>query len=455
MARGRLSQLLAVALFLFGMAAAHGAFAQSRAKTRDASGGEKRVALVVGMSGYQYIPALDNPRNDARLMAETLRGLGFELVGGAAQLDLDKPGFDKAVQDFGQMLASGADVALFYYAGHGLQIRGTNWLVPISANATREADADFQMVDANLVLRQMEAAGTRLNLMILDACRNNPFSGRGMRAAGGGLAQMQAPEGTLISYATQPGNVAMDGMDGNSPYTKALAQTLRRPGVGVFEAFNDVGLQVKRATGGSQQPWVSSSPIEGTFYFAGPAPGASTVATAPPAADPATEVAFWNSIKDDKSADAFNEYLRQFPQGQFAGLARLKIRQLADAKASPGPAPGPTPAPPAPAPLNHLSSLAVMPASEGMYDCGDERKFKSIPTSTPIALRIQNQTDVPVSLIWIDFNGNRRPYKTVEPGGSFVQSTYIFHPWLLADAAGRCLSIAYPGQSLQNVVVRK
>ena len=162
-------------------------------------------------------------------MAETLRSLGFTLVGGGAQLDLDKSGIDRAVQNFGDLLL-GADVGLFYYAGHGIQVRGENYLVPVDANPTREADVDFQMLDSDLVLRQMADAGTKLNFVILDACRNNPFGGRGLRATGGGLAQMQAPEGTLISFATQPGNVAKDGADGNSPFTKALAQTIKRPG---------------------------------------------------------------------------------------------------------------------------------------------------------------------------------------------------------------------------------
>src|SRR5262249_57144720 len=118
-----------------------------------------------------------------------------------------------------------------------------------------------------LVLRQMEDSGARLKIVILDACRNNPFASRGLRAVQRGLAYMQAPGGTFISYATQPGNVALDGTDGNSPYTKALALTMRRPGLDVFQIFNEVGLAVKRATGGRQQPWVTSSPIEGTFYF--------------------------------------------------------------------------------------------------------------------------------------------------------------------------------------------
>ena len=231
---------------------------------------EKRIALVVGNSAYKAITPLDNPAKDASLMAETLSGLGFVLVGGRAQLDLDKAAMDGAVQSFGRQV-QGADVALFYYAGHGVQVAGANFLVPVNANPTREADVDFQMTDVNLVLRQMQGSGTRLNLVILDACRNNPFGARGLRASDGGLAQMRAPDGTLISYATQPGNVAQDGSDGHSPYTKALAATIRQAGLDVFQTFNQVGLAVKRETGGAQQPWVSSSPIDGTFYFVPPA----------------------------------------------------------------------------------------------------------------------------------------------------------------------------------------
>jgi hypothetical protein len=242
---------------------------------------EKRIALVVGNSAYQNITRLDNPKNDATLMADTLSGLGFALIGGRAQLDLDKQSLDTAVQNFGRQI-QGADVALFYYAGHGVQVSGSNYLVPVGANPTREADVDFQMVDVNLVLRQMQGSGTRLNMVLLDACRNNPFGTRGLRASSGGLAQMRAPEGTLISYATQPGSVAQDGSDGHSPYTKALAATIRQAGLDIFQTFNQVGLAVKRETGGSQQPWVSSSPIDGTFYFVAPAAAASPqVAVAP------------------------------------------------------------------------------------------------------------------------------------------------------------------------------
>ncbi len=228
--------------------------------------GGRRVALVIGNGNYRNVERLANPDNDARLMASTLQAAGFTLVGGGPQLDLDKPKFDRLVQQFGKALP-GADVALFYYSGHGMQVGGQNWLVPVDANPTNPKDLDFQMVDANLVLHQMEDAGTKLNLVLLDACRNNPFAVRGIRSSGGGLAEMHAPEGTLISYATQPGNVAADGATANSPYTTALVEAIRHPGEDVFHVFNQVGLTVKQTTGGAQQPWLASSPIAGNFYF--------------------------------------------------------------------------------------------------------------------------------------------------------------------------------------------
>src|SRR5262249_117455 len=141
---------------------------------------EKRVALVIGNSAYRYVSGLGNPVNDARLMADTLRSLSFSLIGGGPRLDLDKAQFEEAVHSFAKAL-TGVDVALSYYAGHGVQVRGSNYLLPVNANPVREADVDFQLLDVPLVLRQMEGSGTRLNLIILDACRNNPFGGRGLR----------------------------------------------------------------------------------------------------------------------------------------------------------------------------------------------------------------------------------------------------------------------------------
>ena len=293
---------------------------------------EKRVALVIGNSAYLNIPRLANPASDARLMADTLRALGFTLVGNGPQLDLDEAGLRRVVQSFGAQL-QGADVGVFYFAGHGVQVRGANYLVPVGANPTKESDVDFQMLDTNLVLRQMEGAGTRLNVVILDACRNNPFGGRGLRSTGNGLAQITAPEGTLISFATQPGNTALDGNDGNSPYTKALAQTLRRPGLDIFQTFNEVGLAVKRATGNAQQPWVSSSPIAGSFYFAG-APAVSAPAVVAPPGPAADEIA-WGFLKQTTDLAALRRFVAEFPASVRKAEAQARIttleRELAEA----------------------------------------------------------------------------------------------------------------------------
>jgi uncharacterized caspase-like protein len=192
-----------------------------------------RIALVIGNSAYASVGRLANPGNDAKLVAGTLKASGFTLVGGDAQVDLDKPHFDRAVAAFGRAI-EGADVALFYYSGHGQQVDGTNFLVPVDANPTSRQDLDFLMVSAELVLRQMSDSGARLNILILDACRNNPFEGTGLRSTTGGLAEMKAPRGTLISYATQPGAVARDGAGRDSPFTLSLVDAMRQPGLDLF-----------------------------------------------------------------------------------------------------------------------------------------------------------------------------------------------------------------------------
>ncbi len=227
---------------------------------------QRRVALVIGNSNYVHLrPSLPNPANDARLMARTLRDLGFTLVGGGAQIDLDKTPFDGAIQKFGAQ-AQGADVALFYYAGHGIEANGLNYLIPVgAANNFTDADAYF-MVDAQAVLAQMDKkGGARLKVMILDARRSNPFA----RGGSGGLAAMEAPKGTLILYSTAPGHAAPDGPGADSLFTQALAEKIVEPGEDIQDVFNDVGLAVVKTSGGSQVPWEAKSPIEGKFYLAG------------------------------------------------------------------------------------------------------------------------------------------------------------------------------------------
>ena len=305
---------------------------------------EQRVALVIGNGAYRSVPHLANPPNDARAIADVLRGAGFDLVGGKALVDLDRPGTEQAIRSFGQKLRGGT-IGLFYYAGHGVQINGANYLVPVSANLTTEADVKYELVDVNYVLDEMVQAGNRLNVVILDACRNNPFGGRGLRAVSSGLAQMQAPSGTVISYATQPGNVAADGADGHSPFTEALATSIREPGRTVFDVFNDVGVTVKKKTGGIQQPWLATSPIEGQFYFVAP-PAAVAEPARPLAAPPPyivtgtdKEALYWESIRDSNNSAFYQAYLDQFPSGVFAGLARAKLATLPRRDVSPPPQP--------------------------------------------------------------------------------------------------------------------
>ncbi|MGJ5138858.1 caspase family protein [Bradyrhizobium oligotrophicum] len=337
---------------------------------------DTRIALVIGNSAYRAVSRLDNPRHDAALMAQTLAGLGFALVGGSAQLDLDEAAMRRAVQEFGSK-ARGADVALVYYAGHGVQVRGANYLVPVDANPTREADVDFQMLDVNVVLRQMESAGTKLNLVILDACRNNPFGGRGLRDAGSGLAQMRAPEGTLISFATQPGNVALDGRDGNSPFTKALAETIKQPGLDIFKTFNQVGLEVKRATGGSQQPWVSSSPVDGDFYFAGQAfTPSSTSQPAPSSSDPAERA--WAVTQNTSSIAVLEDFVRQFGSTPYGSMARARIEELKKTQTAARPTDSPTERAQAILPNPHLVPRVVKRnVSQGYLNLRSEPGQKS------------------------------------------------------------------------------
>ena len=329
--------MIRAALFvLLVLAAPWGAFAQGAATGAGAAPAERRVALVVGNGNYQHVGQLSNPRNDAQLMANALRSAGFELIGGEALIDGDRARMVAAVRQFGQALGSDT-VAVFYYAGHGVEVRGNNYLIPVEANPRRELDVELEMFDAGIVLRQMEGANARLSIMILDACRNNPLAGRGLRSGSAGLQPMRAARGTIISYAAQPGAPALDGDEVNSPYTQALADAIRRPGLNVLDVFNEVGLAVERRTGGMQVPWVSSSPIEGRFYFvpgaapSGDAPAGApqqSAALTPQALEAQQDFAFWSSIANATTAQPFRDYLQAFPNGRFASLARGRIDAL-------------------------------------------------------------------------------------------------------------------------------
>ena len=246
---------------------------------------EKRVALVVGNSAYVHANPLPNPVNDASDMAKALTEVGFEVILG---LDLKKPAFDAKVRDFARALEK-ADVAVFFYAGHGLQAAGRNYLVPVDASLQVERDLDFEAVSVDFVLKQMELEREgKTNVVFLDACRDNPLArnlarsmGTRSAAIGQGLAQVQTGVGTFIAYSTQPGNVALDGQGRNSPFTAALAKGVREPGRNLTSVMIDVRKDVLAVTGGKQVPWDHSA-LTGDFYFhLASAPGTLPKSAAP------------------------------------------------------------------------------------------------------------------------------------------------------------------------------
>ncbi len=204
---------------------------------------ERRLALVIGNSAYSF-GALDNPKNDAALMAKALKGVGFEVT---ELIDADQKTMKKAMLDFGRSLRDSDSVGLFYYAGHGVQVDGENYLVPVDANIRDEADVAVEAVAATELLKTMQRAASRINIAIFDACRNNPFAST-TRGGTRGLARIDAPAGTIIAYATAPGDVALDGQGGNSPYATALAKNMAADGLTVEEVFKRARREVKTET---------------------------------------------------------------------------------------------------------------------------------------------------------------------------------------------------------------
>ena len=306
--RWRLVMASAVGVWILGSAPSLGAQA-----TRE----EPRLALVIGNSAYRESP-LRNPVNDVRAMAQRFRELGFTVL---AHENATKKTMEAAIIEFGRRLAEGG-VGAFYYAGHGLQVRGRNYLVPVDAEIDDEASTRVAAVDVELLLEQMAEAKNRVNMVILDACRNNPFERR-MRGASRGLAAVDAARGTLVAYATAPGSVAADGDGANGLYTEELLQALREPGLKVEEVFKRVRVNVARRSKGAQTPWESSS-LTGDLVVNVNINVTTAPVTAPPvAAD--REALFWMSIKDGSDPAGFEAYLRQYPEGTFAALARQRL----------------------------------------------------------------------------------------------------------------------------------
>ena len=306
---------------------------------------EPRVALVVGNSHYGGdLGLLPNPVNDAKLISETLRQVGFDVV---EVEDADQQAMKKAIVDFGDKLsnAGAGATGLFFYAGHGIQFGGENYLVPIHANLRNARDVDVEAVPVDLVLKQMDFAQSSVNIVILDACRNNPLADTG-RGISRGLAEIKTkPIGSFISFSTAPGDVAQDGNGDNSPYSAALARAMLQPGLDLAEVFRKVRKDVLKATNQKQVPWDSWS-LTDPYYFippsaapqglalAGPplnppdgsnAPGQQQVATVDPKL---LDNNYWEAIKNSTDPADFQSYLDQFPNGVYARLAANRLKAL-------------------------------------------------------------------------------------------------------------------------------
>lgn len=352
---------------------------------QDASA-DRRVALVVGNSGYKHATALRNPNNDAADVAEMLRKLDFEVLVGT---DLDQQGFAKTIEQFARDL-EGADIGLFFYAGHGLQMNDKNYLVSINARLENEFLISSETIELDQIVRLMESKAPT-NLVFLDACRNNPLTENLRRSLtalkrsaqlGRGLARMEASgRDTLVAFAAAPGQEAADGgAERNSPFTAALLRHLPTPGLEVSVMLKDVAADVRRDTRNSQRPQQLSDMTK-AFYFAKAEQAVRTDASpvletarrpAMPVDDPAVDMAFWNAAQSSNDCEAVRAYLQRFPRGVFADLARLSERRLctaarkvtvvdaADPAASSTAAPAlvsPAPAPTAPTPV----APALMP----------------------------------------------------------------------------------------------
>lgn len=306
--------------------------------------GESRLALLIGNATYKSSP-LKNPVNDVRLMESALIDAGFTVIKAE---NASRREMQRIVRDFGERLKQSGGVGLFYFAGHGVQVKGANYLVPVDADIRAEDEVAFDSIDAQSILEKMETAKNRINLLILDACRDNPFA-KGSRSGTAGLATMSAPSGSLVAYSTSPGSVASDGAGNNGLYTQHLAAVMRMPDLPIEDVFKRVRANVRKDSANQQTPWENTA-LEGNFYFkksppvvvAAVAPTLTPMsATAAPAAPNMmmVELAYWDSIKTSNRPFELEAYIEQFPTGSFASLAKARLRQVArEVAAAPSPA---------------------------------------------------------------------------------------------------------------------
>ncbi len=291
-----------------------------------------RIALVIGNAAYAGAAALDNPTKDAKAMGEVLRGLGFTVV---EVRDGSKTQMSEAIAQVQANLKGKQAIGMLYYAGHGLQLDWRNYMVPVDAKLRQAADVPAQTVELAQVIEAFKTAGNRMNIVVLDACRDNPFGGS---ASGKGLAQLDAPPGTFLAYATAPGNVAEDGdsKSGNGLYTQYLLEELKKPSAKIEDVFKRVRLNVRKQSQGRQIPWESTS-LEDDFYFNSGLKPSQPLDDSVKEKSFALEKADWDKIKDSKSADDFYAYLQKYPNGSISEQAQFAVDRLQKAAIVLGP----------------------------------------------------------------------------------------------------------------------
>jgi uncharacterized caspase-like protein len=306
----------------------------------NAANADRRVAFVVGNGAYKNVQALPNPPIDAKSMAGVLRNAGFEVVEGT---NLPRDKMTERLLEFGQK-AQGADVALFFYAGHGIAIDGINYLLPVDADIKSEMDVKLgSAINIDVTLDQT-MSDAKVKLVFLDACRDNPFTAKIKATATRsvnvqtGLAEMKSGEGTLIAFATGPGQTALDGQEGtHSPFTRALVANITAPGVEIQQAMTKVRAQVSEETNKSQLPWGHTNLIGSVYLNQAASPAANPAATQSNSAAVAStsgssdvELEFWRSIRESNKPEELNAYLTTYPNGRFKSLALARIASLQD-----------------------------------------------------------------------------------------------------------------------------
>jgi len=291
----------------------------------------RRIALVIGNGAYHYsdsLPRLTNPTNDAEDIAAALRGFGFEVI---ERKNQTLEGMSDAITEFSRKIGD-SEAALFYFAGHGLQVKGQNYLVPVDARIETEAQVAFKSINVNLILEELDNGKSRANIVMLDACRNNPISGKFRSGATRGLAAPTShPKGTVIIYATDPGNVAADGEGRNGLFTAGLLSAFKGQDLSLHGVLVRASKEVERSSGQMQTPYVNGPmTLQESFHFGkgiqvaqlGPSIGGSARSAAQ------IEDELWDAIKNSGKERVFEEYLKQYPNGRYQAQARVKLAGL-------------------------------------------------------------------------------------------------------------------------------